>query len=56
MRLAFCPVCHRQVNLAEGDQPVCPVCSSPLVETRDGTEDSTSAEPLLFLMPEIYLG
>jgi hypothetical protein len=30
---AFCTVCQRTVYLEEGDTAVCPVCSSPLLET-----------------------
>ena len=30
---AFCTTCQRNVYVEEGDTPVCPVCSSPLLET-----------------------
>ena len=32
---AFCTTCQRNVYVEEGDTPVCPVCSSPLLETKD---------------------
>jgi len=32
---AFCPTCQRTVYVDEGDTPICPVCSSPLVQTQD---------------------
>lgn len=32
---AFCPSCQRTVYVDEGDTPICPVCSSPLVQTQD---------------------
>ncbi|MFN2593761.1 MAG: hypothetical protein ABR579_02590 [Actinomycetota bacterium] len=30
---AFCTTCQRTVYVDDGDTPVCPVCSSPLLET-----------------------
>lgn len=30
---AFCTTCQRTVYVQEGETPICPVCSSPLVET-----------------------
>ena len=30
---AFCTVCQRTVYVEEGNTPICPVCSTPLVET-----------------------
>lgn len=30
---AFCPTCKRTVYLEDGDTVVCPVCSTPLIET-----------------------
>jgi hypothetical protein len=33
---AFCTVCQRTVYVEEGETPVCPVCSSPLLETVEG--------------------
>jgi len=32
---AFCPTCQRHVYMNDGDTRVCPVCSSPLLETID---------------------
>jgi RNA polymerase subunit RPABC4/transcription elongation factor Spt4 len=38
---AFCTTCQRTVYIEEGDTPVCPVCSSPLIQTTtDADEDS----------------
>lgn len=36
---AYCSNCQRTVYIEDGDTPVCPVCSSPLLETVEG-EDS----------------
>lgn len=36
---ALCTVCQRTVYVEEGETPVCPVCSSPLLETLDQPED-----------------
>lgn len=33
---AFCTVCQRTVYVEDGQTPVCPVCSSPLLETVEG--------------------
>lgn len=30
---AFCTTCQRTVYVEEGKTPICPVCSTPLVET-----------------------
>jgi hypothetical protein len=35
---AFCPSCRRTVYVDDGGTPVCPVCSSALLETLDGDE------------------
>jgi hypothetical protein len=35
---AVCPTCSRTVYVAEGDTPICPVCSSPLLEQIDVTD------------------
>lgn len=35
---AFCTTCQRTVYVEEGTTPVCPVCSSPLVETVEANE------------------
>jgi uncharacterized Zn finger protein (UPF0148 family) len=32
---AFCPTCQRTVYIEEDQTPVCPVCSTPLLETTD---------------------
>ncbi|MGH2694575.1 MAG: hypothetical protein ACRDJJ_07120 [Actinomycetota bacterium] len=40
---AFCTTCQRTVYVEEDDTPVCPVCSSPLVETVDSSEDEEEA-------------
>jgi uncharacterized Zn finger protein (UPF0148 family) len=29
---SFCPTCQRTVYIEDQDTPVCPVCSSPLLE------------------------
>jgi RNA polymerase subunit RPABC4/transcription elongation factor Spt4 len=34
----LCPSCGRTVYIEEGDTPVCPVCSSPLIETVEAPE------------------
>lgn len=41
---AFCTTCQRTVYIEDQETPVCPVCSSPLLETNDPeeTEDETS--------------
>ncbi len=36
---AFCPSCQRTVYVDDGSTPICPVCSSPLLETVEGPED-----------------
>jgi RNA polymerase subunit RPABC4/transcription elongation factor Spt4 len=38
---AFCPTCRRTAYVEPDDTPICPVCSSPLVETV-GAEESES--------------
>ena len=35
---AFCTTCQRTVYVQEGETPICPVCSSPLVETVDSPD------------------
>jgi hypothetical protein len=41
---AFCPTCQRTVYVEENNSPVCPVCSSPLLETVDNqAEDEDEA-------------
>lgn len=56
MSLGSCPVCQREVHPADGDLALCPVCSSPLVETADGSDESGASNALLAMPPEIYLG
>lgn len=47
---ALCTTCQRTVYVEKDDTPVCPVCSSPLLETveaaesDDGANDATSAQ------------
>ena len=43
---AFCTVCQRTVYIEDGETPVCPVCSSPLLETVEGNGASTSDEKI----------
>ncbi|HWC14617.1 MAG TPA: hypothetical protein VG929_08475 [Actinomycetota bacterium] len=40
---AFCTTCQRTVYVEEGVTPVCPVCSSPLVETVERSEQTRPA-------------
>ena len=35
----FCTVCQRTVYVDADSTPICPVCSSPLLETAPETED-----------------
>jgi Zn finger protein HypA/HybF involved in hydrogenase expression len=37
---ALCPTCQRNVYMKDGDTQVCPVCSSPLLETVEPDEIS----------------
>lgn len=41
---AVCPTCSRTVYVAEGDTPMCPVCSSPLLEQIDVVEPVADPE------------
>ncbi len=41
---AFCTTCQRTVYIDENDTPVCPVCSSPLLEVVE-TDDQEEAAP-----------
>lgn len=41
---SFCTVCQRTVYLDESDTPVCPVCSSPLLEAVDTEEERSPDE------------
>ena len=36
---AFCTTCQRTVYVKEGNTPICPVSTSPLLETVDSPED-----------------
>ncbi len=36
---AYCTTCQRTVYIDEDKTPICPVCSSPLLETDDEAED-----------------
>lgn len=40
---AFCTICQRTVYIEEADTPVCPVCSSPLLETVVNEEEEEHA-------------
>jgi hypothetical protein len=40
---SFCSTCERTVYFDEGDTPICPVCSSPLLETVEETPEETQA-------------
>lgn len=37
---AYCSTCKRTVYIDEGDTPVCPVCSMPLLETQEPAQVS----------------
>ena len=39
---AFCTTCQRTVYVEDGETPVCPVCSSPLLETIETNDDADS--------------
>jgi uncharacterized Zn finger protein (UPF0148 family) len=41
---AFCPTCQRTVYIEEENTPVCPVCSSPLLDTTAQNDSSGTAE------------
>ena len=42
---AFCGTCRRAVYIEERDTPMCPVCSSPLLETVPAAEEPEPARP-----------
>lgn len=44
-RVAYCVACARNVYVADGDEEVCPVCSSPLVDGGAPEEEPESEEP-----------
>jgi len=35
---AYCPTCERTVYIEDDSTPVCPVCSTPLLETKESDE------------------
>ncbi len=39
---AFCTTCQRTVYVEEQMTPICPVCSSPLLETEEDAEEEPS--------------
>jgi uncharacterized Zn finger protein (UPF0148 family) len=41
---AFCSNCGRTLYIEEGETPICPVCSSPLIQPVDTSEDGSKAE------------
>jgi DNA-directed RNA polymerase subunit RPC12/RpoP len=41
---AFCTTCQRMVYIEEGETAVCPVCSSPLLESTQSSDDD-EAQP-----------
>lgn len=41
---SFCTTCQRTVYIEEQDTPVCPVCSSPLLETVSDSDDDPGDE------------
>jgi hypothetical protein len=41
---AFCTTCQRTVYIEDGDTPVCPVCSTPLLETVPVSDDDSKDE------------
>lgn len=43
---ALCTVCQRTVYVEDGETPVCPVCSSPLLETVEGNGAAQEDEKL----------
>jgi uncharacterized Zn finger protein (UPF0148 family) len=41
---AFCSNCGRTLYIEEGETPICPVCSSPLIQPVDTSEDGAQGE------------
>ncbi len=41
---AFCTTCQRTVYIEKEDTPVCPVCSSPLLETIEAEDEQDAAD------------
>ncbi len=39
---AYCSTCQRKVYVTEDETPVCPVCSTPLIDTRQAEDDQQS--------------
>ena len=37
---AHCPVCDRTVYVEDGATPICPVCSTPLLEVAEVPDES----------------
>ncbi len=42
---AFCTTCHRTVYIEDEDTAVCPVCSTPLLETVESPDADESEQP-----------
>ncbi|MGH2735250.1 MAG: hypothetical protein ACRDKZ_06710 [Actinomycetota bacterium] len=42
---AFCTTCRRTVYIEEQDTPVCPVCSTPLLESVVDESENDQSEP-----------
>ena len=42
---AFCTTCQRTVYIEEQMTPICPVCSSPLLETDEEQAGEGSSDP-----------
>jgi RNA polymerase subunit RPABC4/transcription elongation factor Spt4 len=40
---AFCTTCQRTVYVEEGKTPICPVCSTPLLETVESDDPTDEA-------------
>ncbi|MDQ3878313.1 MAG: hypothetical protein M3290_08205 [Actinomycetota bacterium] len=40
----FCSTCQRTVYFDDGDTPICPVCSSPLLETVPVSEEEPNQD------------
>jgi predicted amidophosphoribosyltransferase len=40
----FCTVCQRTVYVDAETTPICPVCSSPLLETADAPDEETAPQ------------
>lgn len=42
----FCPTCQRTVYIEEDDTSVCPVCSSPLLQTVESDSEEVGEQPV----------